>query len=231
MFSRRWLKQFVYSYNKGLPEPSLYFVFLSGGGGIGKSHVIRLKQTDCIKLLRNCRRHDGELFEPNDTCILLTAPTGTTAFNIDGLTLQSALIFYGTFSTKLSADSLNTLQICLRKLVLLIIVEISMVGAEMLLKIDRRLQQIKRTDKPFSGVSILAVGDLYQLDQLPYVQQKVIFAVASNPRLALLRIAWLDHVQLIELTENMRQTDQQFSEILRRVRVGEHTEQDEVLKH
>ena len=43
--------------------------------------------------------------------------------------------------------------------------EVSMVGANMLLEIHKRLQQIKgmSDDVTFGGVSILAVGDLYQL--------------------------------------------------------------------
>ena len=38
--------------------------------------------------------------------------------------------------------------------------EISMVGGDLLLQIDRRLRAIKGDDKPFGGVSVLAVGDL-----------------------------------------------------------------------
>ena len=51
------------------------------------------------------------------------------------------------------------------KLMLVIIDEVSMVGCNMLLEIHKRLQQIKGvlSDVMFGGVSILAVGDLYQL--------------------------------------------------------------------
>lgn len=62
-----------------------YKVFLSGPGGVGKSHVIRLVQSDTIKLLRL----SGEI-GPNDVAVLLTAPTGVAAFNINGMTLHSA---------------------------------------------------------------------------------------------------------------------------------------------
>ena len=48
---------------------------------------------------------------------------------------------------------------------LLIIYEVSMVGLNMLLEIQKCLQQIKGVspDTMFGGVSILAVRDLYQL--------------------------------------------------------------------
>ena len=47
---------------------------------------------------------------------------------------------------------------------IVIIDEVSMVGSNMLLGINKRLQQIKGVlpDMTFGGVSILTVGDLYQ---------------------------------------------------------------------
>ena len=53
---------------------------------------------------------------------------------------------------------------------LVIIDEVSMVGSNMLLEIHKRLQQIKgvTADVTFGGVSILAVGDLYQLPPVGY---------------------------------------------------------------
>ena len=58
---------------------------------------------------------------------------------------------------------------------LLIIEEVSMVGADMLPEIHKRLQQIKAVlpDVMFGGVRILAVGDLYQL---PPVSQPMILS-------------------------------------------------------
>ena len=67
----------------------------------------------------------------------------------------------------------------LSKLVLFVIHEVSMVGANMLLEIHKRLQQIKGVseDTVFGGVSILAVGDLYQL---PPVGQAPLFSTVSD---------------------------------------------------
>ena len=81
--------------------------------------------------------------------MLLTAPTGhgVAAFNVNGMTLHSAFLLdrskYNGFQP-LSNDRVNTLRAKLSKLVLLIIIdEVSMVGADMLLEIHKRLQQIK----------------------------------------------------------------------------------------
>ena len=84
--------------------------------------------------------------------------------NISGMTLHSALLLgrskYQNFQL-LSHERLNTLR---TKLMLAIIDEVSMVGSNMLLEIHKHLQQIKGVadDAIFGGVSILAVGDLYQ---------------------------------------------------------------------
>ena len=63
-----------------------YRVFLSGPGGVGKSHVISLIRNDTVKFLRL----SGQV-QPEDVVVLLTAPTGVAAFNIQGMTLHSAL--------------------------------------------------------------------------------------------------------------------------------------------
>ncbi len=65
----------------------------------------------------------------------------------------------------------------LSNLQLLIIDKVSMVGSNMLLQIHRRLQQLKgsKDDTCFGNVSILAVGDLFQLQPVaqPYVFDEV----------------------------------------------------------
>ena len=72
--------------------------------------------------------------------MLLTAPTGVAAINIDGITLHSALLLgcskYSGFQP-LSNDRLNTLRTKLSHPMLLIVDEFSMVGANMLLEIHR----------------------------------------------------------------------------------------------
>ena len=81
MFCCDWCRKAVLALKEGKPvEP--YHVFLSGPGGVGKSHVIQL-----VKLLKL-----SGTFEPDDVTVLLTAPTGVAAFNINGITLHSALL-------------------------------------------------------------------------------------------------------------------------------------------
>ena len=86
MFHQDWCKKAVLALKQNKPiEP--YHVFLSGPGGVGKSHVIKLIHSDTLKLLKL-----SGTFEPDDVIVMLTAPTGVAAFNINGMTLHSALL-------------------------------------------------------------------------------------------------------------------------------------------
>ena len=80
--------------------------------------------------------------------------------------------------------------------------------------------------KVFGGVSILAVGDLYQL---PPVGQAPLFSTVSDcyAQLYGLGSLWVDHFLMLELTEVMRQRgDSAFSELLCRVRTNSCTSDD-----
>ena len=215
MFHRDLCKKAVIALKAGKPvEP--YHV-------LGKSHVIKLVHSDTLKL--------SGTFEPDDVIVLLTAPTGVAAFNINGMTLHSALLLgrskYSGFQP-LSHDRLNTLRTKLSRLMFLIIDEVSIVGSNMLLEIHKRLQQVKGVsdDVMFGGVSILAVRDLYQL---PPVVQAPLFSTVSDcyAQLNGSGSLWVDNFKMIELTEVMRQRgDLAFSELLCRVRTNSCTSED-----
>ena len=83
MFHHDWCRRAVLAQKERKPvEP--YHVFLSGPGGVGKSHVIKLVHSDTLKLLKL-----SGAFEPDDVIALLTAPTGVATFT---MTLHSAFL-------------------------------------------------------------------------------------------------------------------------------------------
>ena len=228
-FHRKWCKDAVIAMRKGEPVRP-YRVFLSGPGGVGKSHVISLVHNDTVRLLRL----SGQM-EPDDVAVLLTAPTGVAAFNIQGMTLHSALVL-GTTNAgchPLAQDKLNTLRTKLSNLQLLIIDEVSMVGSDMLLQIHKRLQQLKGANPScmFGNISILAVGDLFQLQP---VCQRYVFGEVSDAyaRLHGSGSLWKDEFSMMELDQVMRQQgDKEFAELLCRVRKATPTTEDiEVLQ-
>ncbi|XP_038063031.1 ATP-dependent DNA helicase PIF1-like [Patiria miniata] len=159
---------------------------------------------------------------PDDISVLLMAPTGVAAYNIHGATIHSAL----SISTNvrlpyqpLSEEKISTLRHKLRQLQIVIIDEISMVDQKMLHYIHGRLRQVKqsRNHNPFGNVSILAVGDFYQL---PPVKGKSLYQTDVTGDL------WNDNFVKVELTEIMRQKeDVQFAKLLNRLRVRKKKEQ------
>ncbi len=224
MYHRKWCKDTVLALKAGKPIKP-YRVFLSGPGGVGKSHVIRLVHHETSRLLKCV----PGLYEPGDLAVILTAFTGTAAFNIDGMTLHSA--FSLPIGKKqylpLSNDKLNTMRSRLSKLKLLIVDEVSMVGADTLYHIHRRLQDIMKAgqdDTCFGDISILAVGDLFQLQP---VRQGHVFDLPSDAYAKLYGSLWQENFQLFELTQTMRQRDDMaFAELLGRVRTASCTAED-----
>ena len=173
MYHRKWCKETVIALKQNKPVKPCCF-FLSGPGGVGKSHVVKMLHTDTVKLLE--RAHQ---IQADDVPILLTEATSVAAHNLNEITIHSAFVLNDrrTASTtyySLGADTLNTLQTHLEQLMVGIIDEISMIGAETLYKIHMRLQEIKGlqySNTRFGNVTIIAVRDLYQLP--PFKDKKI----------------------------------------------------------
>ena len=196
------------------------YAFLTGGAGVGKSVVIRaLYQT----LYRILNLKEGE--NPDDKRILLCAYMGFAAFNISGQTICSAFhrkMYQGT--NHLSADELNTFRIKYRHLKIIIIDEISMVGNMTLNFINIRLQQLMGTKEVFGGLSVIAVGDLYQLKP---VNDKLICLDLEKGASSLGRNLLKELFTMYELVDIMRQKDAlAFAHLLNRLRLNEMTEKD-----
>ena len=193
------------------------YAFLTGGAGV----VIRaLYQT----LYRILNLKDGE--NPDDKRILLCAYMGFAAFNISGQTICSAFhkkMYQGTYN-HLSADELNTFRIKYRHLKVVIIDEISMVGNMTLSFIDTRLQQLTGSKAAFGGLSVIAVGDLYQLKP---VGDFLICLDLKQGASSLARNLWKELFTMYELVDIMRQKDDlAFAQLLNRLRLNEMTEED-----
>ena len=205
-FVRNWCMQTVHG-----ERPDPFYIHVNGGAGVVKSHVIKCIYNEANKVLRNGT-------SPDDTTVLLASPTGTAAFNIGGHTIHSVLKIprQGKYRP-LTDDTLNTLQAQLHSLKIMIIDEISMVDRRVLSYISGRLRQIKqvRGSEPsaqFGYVSILAVGDFYQL---PPVRAASLMRPDASHGIDL----WHDSFEVFTLTEIMRQReDATFACLLNRLR-------------
>ena len=162
--------------------------------------------------------------------MLLLAPTGRAANNIKGNTIHTALGIsaFHSLKTYKSPDSsrLNTLRCQLGHIKLIFVDEISMVGNSMFnIQINNRLKDIKGSRLPFGAVSIVAVGDLFQLQP---VMDGYIFKDLDNSQYSVLAPnLWQQHFRMFELHEIMRQRESKmFAQMLNRLREGKHTRQD-----
>lgn len=149
----------VYHWLKTETDP--LFIFLSGGAGVGKSVVLRaLYQA----LLKYYNHRPGE--NPDHLKILFCAPTGKASHNIGGNTIHNTFsipVGRGFKFKPLDMQQLDTMRCKHHYVKVIFIVEISMVGSGMFNFINLRLQEIRGCTKPFGGISVVAVGDLFQL--------------------------------------------------------------------
>ncbi|XP_035223419.1 uncharacterized protein LOC118196128 [Stegodyphus dumicola] len=151
-------------------------IFLSGSAGVGKSTIIK-----CIYQMITNYHDNLPGSEKDKLAVLLCAPSGKAAFLINGITLLTAfalpVVQFGGRMPELSADLANNIREKLFHLKLLIIDEISMVGSTLLSRVDTRLRQIRRINKPFGDLSVIVVDDL---NQLPPVMDSPIYKIGES---------------------------------------------------
>ena len=217
-----WCRRLALATSKS-EEPPPFHTFLSGGAGVGKSHVVHTIYQSALR----CLRKAGENID--QPTVVLTAPTGKAAVNIGGTTLHSAFRLPvkqrgQRFEYRHpSSNTLNSMRAIYAQLRIIIIDEISMVGATTLSNLNITLQEIFENEKPFGNKSVLAVGDLMQLNP---VCEKPVYKNNNIGYAALTSSVWqLFH--LFELNEIVRQKeDPEFPQLLSRVRVGKQTKAD-----
>ena len=99
-----------------------------------------------------------------------------------------------------------------------------MVGNTMLKLIHLCLQEARGNQLPFGGVNIICVGDLYQLQ--PVMQSHIFMDIATEYG-PLATNLWKEYFTIFELTEIMRQKDdQEWKDVLSRIQVCDHTSAD-----
>ncbi|XP_068449333.1 uncharacterized protein [Clinocottus analis] len=198
----------------GGPNPKQFFFYINGGAGTGKSHLIKCIYSEASKILSKLPRQSEEA-DISNPIVLLTAFTGTAAFNISGTTLHALLKLPRSLKPPFQGlgNKLDEVRAELVNAEILIIDEVSMVSKPLFAYVDARLKQIKGSHRPFGGMSVLAVGDFYQL---PPVRQPKTLCVYEPCEIDL----WQENFQMITLTEIMRQKDDvAFAEMLNRIRV------------
>ncbi|KAI8409290.1 hypothetical protein FOFC_09126, partial [Fusarium oxysporum] len=144
---------FIGHFQCGSEEQILLHV--DGGGGTGKSYMVKVLSSHLQRLAGN-----------RPSPIWRAAPTGVASNQIMGTTLHSLLrLPVDRAFTELSPADANAVQNKLRDVRYLVIDEKSMLGLRQLSWIDKRLRQVfpARAAEFFGGISIILVGDFFQL--------------------------------------------------------------------
>ena len=181
------------------------FMFLSGAGGSGKSHVVHTARKFCSEFCR----FSGLPFEKDS--FYLTACSGSAAALLGGCTVHSA--------AGLNKKKLDDKIRCHWSIVkILIIDEISYFSDSDFINLDKKLRKLKGVpDKIYGGVNILCAGDFHQIRP-----------VTGNP----VYKSWNEHWQgsvncCIFLKNDHRfKDDPLYGQILGRMRMGEITKED-----
>jgi len=186
-------------------------IFITGGAGTGKS-----------TLLKYIVEHTQK------KCVVL-APTGVAAINANGQTIHSFFRFPITLFDKKSIKANNIKKELFESLQMMIIDEISMVRVDILDAVDCALQINRQNSKPFGGVQMVFVGDVFQLPPVLTAQDNdYIFTNYKSHYFFDAPVLQKTDYQLKELTNIFRQdaSEREFKETLNRIRIGETTDND-----
>lgn len=180
-------------------------IYISGPGGHGKSILV-----ESIK----------SRFE--DSCVLC-APTGISALNISGSTIHSTFKLGTSMLTKKhwSSYSQKAEELFNKNgpVKILIIDEISMVRSDLLVTVDQQLRRIRRLNIPFGGLQVVVVGDFYQLPPVLQKSDEKVFNELYDSIFCFSNETWSSaSFEHVELSQNMRQSDEEFRKHLGRIR-------------
>ena len=182
--------------------------FVTGGAGTGKSTFIR----------RLDEQFSGES--------LLCAPTGIAALTIRGKTIHSLCRFPPAWIIQKDIAVVQKSQALLKKTKVLVIDEISMVNANLLDAVDNFLRMNRGNSAPFGGISVVMVGDLFQLPPVVTSTTRHLFeAEYTSPKFFAANCISTSPFEAFELTKAFRQVDQEFVDLLGQVRRGINLEQ------
>jgi len=181
-------------------------LLITGRAGTGKSTFLRY----LIKKL------------PKSMAVL--APTGVAALNVRGQTIHS---FFG-FRPDITLEKVyqlkppDELREVYKNLETLIIDEISMVRADLFDCIEAFLRKWGPSPrKPFGGVQMVLIGDLYQLPPVVTSKEKEIFKyLYETPYFFSAKAFKQNLFEFVEFEKIYRQTDLTFIEILNQIRNG-----------
>lgn len=199
-------------------------MYLSGPAGTGKSRVFNALRA-FFEAKNQARR------------FRVCSYMGIAAKNVGGMTLHAGLCLGKAEKRVRSKEDLISMW---NGVDFLLIDEVSMISCDFLVTISDSLSEAKGNSRPFGGINIIFAGDFAQLP--PILQSRLYGSVQGEHSVGtkkkekklIGRLLWLTIDTVVELKTNMRQQgshNSQFSELLKRLRIGRCTDADyELLK-
>lgn len=193
-----------FQYALDLLEKTNSSAFITGRAGTGKSTL--------LSLFRNSTHKK----------VVVLAPTGVAALNVQGQTIHS---FFGFPAKPLQKGDIRKRRNrkLYRNMQVLIIDEISMVRADLLDNIDYFLRLNRENNQPFGGVQVVFFGDLFQLPPVvaTMAERELFSTVYESPYFFSANVFNEVELEFIELTETYRQESRHFVRLLDAVRVNQ----------
>ena len=186
-------------------------IFITGRAGTGKSTLL------------NYFRHVAK------KKVAVLAPTGVAALNVKGQTIHS----FFRFKPGITPDRVKKLRSSgdnksiYHKLDIIVIDEVSMVRADLLDCVDRFLRlNGPESNKPFGGIQMAFIGDLYQLPPVVTGGEKEVFqSLYETPYFYGARVFESFEMEFVELEKIYRQHDEGFITLLNGIRNNSVTEE------
>jgi len=193
-----------------LLENSNNNLFLTGNAGTGKT-----------TLLKQFRKQTNKK-------VVLLAPTGIAAFNLNGQTIHSFFHFPPRIITPQVISSRHINSRIYKSLDTIVIDEVSMVRADVFEGIDIFMRRRGRDrTRPFGGTQIILAGDPYQLPPVVTFEEKpIISRFYKTPYFFSTKAYDCGNFQPVELMEIHRQHDEKFIKLLNLIRQGKVSTQD-----
>ena len=186
--------------------------FLTGHAGTGKTTFLKWVQQEVKKNF------------------VVLAPTGVAAYQAGGQTIHSFFGFSFGVQGPMDMGQMSPNKIALVQcLDTIIIDEVSMVRCDYIDAIDRMLRKHRHSSRPFGGIQMVFVGDMFQL--LPIAQkdeEEMLRRIYEKNSFLFFYARCLEGNDLpkIELKKIYRQSDPAFIQLLEHFRNGEVSERE-----
>lgn len=186
---------------KRLIDSKEKLIFVTGGAGTGKSTFVKWIESQYL----------GK--------VAIAAPTGIAALTVSGMTIHRLCKFPPAWivESDINVDPKSVIP----KIEILILDEISMVNANLLDGVDKFCKLQRKNQKPFGGLTVIMVGDLFQLPPVVTPSTEPLFRREYRSAKFFAAKSILNETPFgVELSSPFRQKDQRLIRLLANIREG-----------